>query len=82
MDEPKLVNGLKGKNALGHVEARYVFAKGVVLDEHSHEISSGEELHEEVEVVGVLERVVELDDPRRVGFGEDVSFSAYVGELL
>jgi len=66
MDEPKLVNRLNRQHALCHVEPRHVLTKRVVLDEHRHEVTSGEELHEEVEVVGVLERVVELDDPGRV----------------
>ena len=48
---------------------------------HSHQISTGEELHNQVQVVRVLKRVVELDDPRRVGFGEYVSLGSNVGQL-
>lgn len=81
MDEAKFVNRLDRQHTLGHVEPRHVLAEGVVLDQHGHEISSGQELHQEVEVVRVLERVVELNDPGRVGFGEHISFGADVREL-
>lgn len=46
VDEPELVDRLECEDALGHVEARDVLAERVVLDEHRHEVSSGEELHE------------------------------------
>ena len=81
VDEAELVDGLDGEDALGHVEARDVLGERVVLDEHRHEVAAGEELHQEVEVVGVLERVVQLDDPGRVGLGEDVALGTDVGEL-
>lgn len=81
MNEPKLVDRLDRQHTLGHVEPRDVLGEGVVLDEHGHEVASGQELHEEVEVVRVLERVVELDDPGRVGLGEEVAFGADMGEL-
>jgi hypothetical protein len=81
VNEAELVNRLDRQHTLSHVKPRHVLREGIVLDEHRHQVASGKELHEEVEVVGVLERVVELDDPRRVGLGEDVSLSADVGEL-
>jgi hypothetical protein len=81
MDEAKVMDGLNGEDALGHVEPGDVFAKGIVLDEHGHKIATGQEFHEEVEVLGVLEGVVELDDPGRVGLGEDVALGSDVGEL-
>ena len=81
MDEAEFVDGLDREDALGHVEPRDVFGKSVVLDQHGHQVSAGEELHQEVQVVGVLERVVQLDDPRRVGLGEDVALGADVREL-
>lgn len=82
MDEAELVNGLDGEHTLGHVEARDVLAEGVVLDQHRHEVSSGKELHEEVKIVRVLERVVQLHDPGRVRLGEDVALGADVRELV
>lgn len=32
-------------------------------DLHGHEISSGQELHHEVQVIGILERIKQLNDP-------------------
>ena len=48
---------------------------------HSHQIPSWQELHDEVEVLRVLERVKELDDPRRIRFGQNITFSPDVREL-
>ena len=50
-------------------------------DSHRHQITSRQEFHDQVQVIRVLERVVQLDDPRRVGFGEHVSFGTDVCEL-
>lgn len=48
MNKTKLVDGLDGQCELGDVKAGYVFGEGDVFDEHSHEISTREELHEHV----------------------------------
>lgn len=81
MNEAKLVHGLDGKNTLGHVKLGDILGKRVVLDQHRHQVSTGQKLHHEVEVVGVLKRIVELDDPCGIRFGEDVAFGADVGQL-
>ena len=81
MNETKLVDGLNGEDTLRDVETSNVLRERIVLDEHRHEIASGQELHDEVEVCRILERVVELHYPWRVGLGEDVAFGAYVRKL-
>ena len=81
MNEPKLVNSLDGKNTLGDVEPSNILRECVVLDEHRHQISSWQELHDEVEVRRILEGVVELHNPWRVGLRENITFGAYVREL-
>lgn len=81
MDEPKFVNGLDSKHALGNIESCDIFRERVVLDKHGHEISTRQELHDEVEVCRVLKRVEQLNDPWRVRFRKDVSFRANVREL-
>jgi hypothetical protein len=49
MDEPKFVHGFDSQHNLGHVESRDVFAKDLVLDEHCHQVTTRQELHEHVE---------------------------------
>lgn len=81
VDEAQLVDGFNGENTLCDVETSDIFREGVVLDQHRHEVASGEELHDEVQILGVLEGVVELDDPWGIRLGQDIALCAYVGEL-
>lgn len=82
MDEAQLVDRLDGEDDLGDVEAGDVLREDLVLDEHCHQVTAGQKLHEHVEEVGVLEGGVEPDDPGAVGLGEDVTLGADVGELV
>ena len=66
MDESKLVDSLNGKCDLGHVKPRDTLREDFVLDQHGHQITTGQELHEHVEEGAVLERRVQLDNPRAV----------------
>jgi len=45
MDETHFMDRFDSQDQLCHVEARDIFTKGVVLDEHGHEITSREKLH-------------------------------------
>lgn len=81
MDETKVMDGLDGENALRDVEPGHVLREGVVLDQHRHQVPSGQELHDEIQVGRVLERIIQLHDPGRVGFRQDITFCADVGEL-
>lgn len=45
MNEAELVDCLKSERDFGHVETSDVFGEDLVLDEHSHQISTGQELH-------------------------------------
>ena len=82
MDEPKVMHGLDRENALGNVEPRHVLREGIVLDQHRHQVPASQELHDEIQVCGILERVVQLYDPRGVGFGQDITFGTDMGELI
>ena len=77
-----MVDSFDSEDTLRNVETGDILREGVVLDEHRHQISTRQELHDEVEVGRVLEGVVQLHDPWRVGLGEDVAFGAYVRELV
>lgn len=81
MDEAGLVDGVDGEDALGNVETGRVLGEGVVLDEQRHHVAAGQKLHDEVEILGVLEAVVELHYPIIVGHGKQITLSADVGEL-
>ena len=54
MDETKVMHGLDRKNALCDVEPGHVLGEGIVLDQHRHQVSSRQELHDEIQVCWVL----------------------------
>lgn len=80
--EAKLVNRLNGQSKLCHVKARNVFREDFILDEHCHQVTTRQELHEQVKKRAILERCVELDDPWTVRLGENVTFSTHVCKLV
>ena len=82
MYEAKLVDSLNGQGELSHVKASDVLRENLVLDEHSHQITTWQELHEHVQEGVVLESRVELDDPRTVRLGEDITLGADVCKLV
>ena len=81
MNEPKRMHRLDGKHALCDIESRHILRESVVLDQHGHEITPRKEFHDQVQVRRVLEGVVELDDPWRVGFSENIALCANMGQL-
>jgi hypothetical protein len=82
MDEPKLVDRFYGQCYFRHVESRDVLGEDLVLDEHRHQVSAGKEFHQHVQERRVLERRVQLDHPRRICFGQDVSLGSNVRQLI
>ena len=58
MNETEFVNGLDSEYALGNIEPGHIFGECVVLDEHGHEVTSGEELHNKVQILRILKRVI------------------------
>ena len=66
MDEAQLVDGFYGKDNLCHVKPCDVLRENFVLDQHSHQIAAGQELHKHVQEGIVLERRVQLNDPGAV----------------
>jgi hypothetical protein len=81
MNVSQVVHRFYGKDTLCHVESRDIFREYVVLHEHGHEIASRKELHDEIEVQWVLERIEQLDHPWRRRLGQQVTFRTDVGEL-
>jgi hypothetical protein len=82
MDEAQLVHSLNSKNNFCHVEPGDILAEDLILDEHCHQITTGQEFHEHVKEGGVLERSVKLDEPWTLSVGENVALSADVGKLV
>lgn len=82
MDEAQLVHSFNSKNDFGHVEAGDIFAEDLILDEHRHQITTGQELHEHVKESGVLERSVKLDEPGTLSVGENVALSSDMSKLV
>ena len=82
VNEAKLVHSLDSQNDLRHVEPCDVFTKDLVLDEHSHQVTTRQELHQHVQEGVVLEGGVQLDDPGTVRFGENITFGTHVGQLI
>lgn len=58
MDEAQLVHSFQSKGNLGHVEAGNVLGEDLVLDQHGHQVTTRQELHEHVEEGRILERSV------------------------
>lgn len=77
----EVVNSLDRKNAFCHVESCDIFREDVVLHQHSHEITTRKELHDEIQVVRVLKRIEKLNDPRRRRFCKKVSLRANMSKL-
>lgn len=63
MDEVVFMNRLDSEDQLCHVEFRLLFSKNVLFHEQSHQIPSGQELHDKVQIFVVLEGAVHLNDP-------------------
>lgn len=81
MDEPQIMDSFNGQNTFSEIKPRDIFRKGVIFDEHRHQVASRKKFHDKVEMGGILKGIIELDNPRRIRLCENVSLSAYVGEL-
>ena len=64
MNEAKLVYCFDCKNTFRNIESCDILGESIVLDEHSHQVTAGQELHDEVQICRILEGIEELDDPR------------------
>lgn len=81
VNEAHLVDILDGEDTFGNIEPGHVLREGVVLDQHSHQISARQELHDQVQVLGILERIIQLHNPRRFRLCQYISFRFDVSKL-
>lgn len=66
MDKSQLMDSFDGQDTLRHVESCYVLGESVVFDEHSHQITPREKLHDEIQIQWILKRVEQLHNPCRI----------------
>ena len=82
MNEAQLVHGFQSQCDLGHVETGNIFREDFVLDQHGHQVTTWQEFHEHVKEGRILERGMQLDEPRTVGVCKNVAFGTHVGKLV
>eukprot|EP00406_Dinophysis_acuminata_P000697 CAMPEP_0179212064 /NCGR_PEP_ID=MMETSP0797-20121207/873_1 /TAXON_ID=47934 /ORGANISM="Dinophysis acuminata, Strain DAEP01" /LENGTH=335 /DNA_ID=CAMNT_0020917585 /DNA_START=865 /DNA_END=1869 /DNA_ORIENTATION=+ len=70
--EAALVDGVEGLQELRHVEGRRALREAALPAQVEDEVASLQELHEHVDVVGVLECRIQLHTPSALGLGQDV----------
>lgn len=79
--EAKFVYTIDCKRRLSHIELRTLFTQGIFFHKEGHHVPARQELHDKVQVHGVLEAVVHFNHPLMIGFYKDITFSTYVGYL-
>lgn len=82
MYEAQFVYRLNGQDDLSHVESRDILAEDLVLDEHRHQVTTGQEFHQHVQESRILERGMQLHQPRRLCICQDVALGADVSQLI
>lgn len=82
VDKVDPVHRLNAEDGLGNVKPALVFGKDVFAHEQRHEIAAGQEVHDEVEILVVLETKFEVHNPVVLGFDEHFSFSLDVVHLI
>lgn len=82
MNEAHFVNILNGENTFSNIEASDVLRESVVLDQHGHQVASWQELHNEIQELWILKRVVELNNPGRFRLGQHISLGFDVCQLF
>ena len=83
MQEAKFMNSFDGHNDFCHVESSNILRENFILDQHGHQVTTRQEFHQEVKVSSVLERGVQLDQPRVVlGIGQNITLCTNVGQLI
>ncbi len=82
MNESEFVYSLDSQQDLSHVELGDLWRECLILDEHGHQITSRKKLHQHIQECFVLETRVQLHNPGTVSFGQDITLSSDVRELI
>mmetsp|Transcript_949 Transcript_949/g.2535 ORF Transcript_949/g.2535 Transcript_949/m.2535 type:complete len:283 (-) Transcript_949:444-1292(-) len=81
VDVAVVVDGLNAQDCLRDVEARVWLRDDVLAHQQRHHVATRKVLHDEVEVLFILEGEVQLDDVRTVYFRQHVAFGLHVLDL-
>ena len=82
VNEAHLVDTLHSAGELCDVELSQLFFEDAQSDEKAHHVPSRYVLHDKVQVVLILERVVQTHHPLIVSLGQDVPLCLDVGHLV
>ncbi len=82
VNETILMNCVDSQNNLSNIESRNVLRENLIFDEHSHKITSWQELHQHIEEVRILEGCVELHHPWAIRLSQDITFRADMRQLI
>jgi hypothetical protein len=82
MNVIQTVDSLNSQYGLSNVESAVFLTKDILLHQQSHEIATLQELHDQVEVLFILERAFQFDYPVILGQSEDISLGPHVCDLV
>jgi hypothetical protein len=82
MNEAELMDSFNGQCDFRHVETSNVFREDLILNEHSHQITTRQEFHQHVQERAILKGCVKLDDPRTVRLSKNITFRANMCKLV
>src|SRR5699024_3638524 len=66
-----------------HVKSCNVLGEDLILDKHSHQVTTGQEFHEQVEIGRILEGGMQLHKPRVIlRVGQNITLGANMSQLV
>ena len=83
MDVVQLMDGFDRHDDFRHIEACDVLREYLVLDQHGHQITARQKLHQHVQEGRILKARMQFHDPRTLlCFGQDVTLGTNVSKLV
>ena len=82
VDIVQLMHRLNSEDSFSDVKPALIFTQDILFHQQSHQIASLEKLHHQVEVLFILERAFEFDNPRILCNGKNISLGPNVSNLV
>lgn len=82
VDEAERVHTLDGTRELANIKSCQMLVKLAQFDQQIHEIAARHIVHHKIEILLVLKRIVQLDDPLVVRLGQYVPLGFHVRRLI